>query len=289
MTDHTASFRQGRPTQRGLLNPGLAHAHGRVLTGPRELCDGVRVMFTARDGGVSTGPYGSLNLSGGVGDDPAAVAANRDLVLRALGPGPRALGLMRQVHGTGVARLPADPSCPVGAGHDNPPAGTGGASPQADALYTDSAAIALGALGADCAAVLIADPVAGLVGAAHAGRPGMAAGVAPALVAAMTAAGAEADRMHALIGPAICGQCYEVPAAMRDEVGALVPGSACTTRTGTPGIDLRAGLRGQLTRLGVGTVSDDARCTAESPELYSYRRDGTTGRFAGLIWLAPAR
>jgi polyphenol oxidase len=253
-------------------NPALAAR-------PRELCDGVRVMFTGRDGGVSSGAYSSLNLSDGVGDAPAAVAANRDLVLRGLGAGPSALGLMRQVHGTGVARLPADAG-QRSAGQD---------SPEADALYTGSPAIALGVLGADCAAVLIADPVARLAGAAHAGRPGMAAGVVPALVAAMTRAGARADRMHALIGPAICGRCYEVPAAMRDEVAELVPGSACTTRTGTPGIDLRAGLRGQLARLGVGQVSDDARCTAESPELYSYRRDGTTGRFAGLIWLAPAR
>jgi polyphenol oxidase len=245
-----------------------------VTGGPEPLCDGVRVMFTSRSGGVSTGPYGSLNLSDGVGDDPAAVAANRDAVLRGPGVGASTLGLMRQVHGTGVVRLPAD---------------GGTESPEADAIYTDSAAIALGALGADCAAVLIADPVAGLIGAAHAGRPGMAKGVVPALVAAMTAAGGQAERMHAMIGPAICGQCYEVPAAMRDEVGAAVPGSACTTRAGTPGIDLRAGLRGQLTGLGVGHVSDDARCTAESPELYSYRRDGTTGRFAGLIWLAPAR
>lgn len=239
---------------------------------PRELCDGVRVLFTGRDGGVSTGPYGSLNLSAGVGDDPASVAANRDRVLRGLGPGPRTLGWMRQVHGTGVAYCPAAPEPD---------------SPEADAVYTDSAAIALGALGADCAPVLLADPVAGLVGAAHAGRPGMAAGVVPALVAAMTAAGARASRMHAIVGPAICGQCYEVPAAMRDEVGRLVPGSACVTRAGTPGIDLRAGLRGQLASLGVAQVSDDDRCTAETAGLYSYRRDGTTGRFAGLIWLVP--
>lgn len=93
--------------------------------------------------------------------------------------------------------------------------------------------------------------------------------------------------MHAIIGPSICGQCYEVPAGMRDEVAAVVPGSACVTRKGTPGLDLRAGLRGQLAALGVGRLSDDPRCTAETAELFSYRRDGQTGRFAGLIWLAP--
>jgi purine-nucleoside/S-methyl-5'-thioadenosine phosphorylase / adenosine deaminase len=243
----------------------------------RELCDGVLVMFTERAGGVSTGKFGSLNLSDGVGDDPAAVASNRDRVLRRLGQGPRRLGWMRQVHGTSVAYLP-DSSAAGGSAED---------SPEADAAYTDSPAIALGVLGADCAPVLVADPVAGLVGAAHSGRPGLAAGVVPALVEAMTTAGAAAARMHAMIGPAICGQCYEVPAAMRDEIAGLAPGSGCTTRAGTPGIDLRSGIRGQLTRLGVGRIADDDRCTAESDELYSYRRDGTTGRFAGLIWLAP--
>ncbi|MHB1431143.1 MAG: polyphenol oxidase family protein, partial [Streptosporangiaceae bacterium] len=127
---------------------------------------------------------------------------------------------------------------------------------------------------------------AGLIGAAHAGRPGMAAGVVPALVASMRAAGAEPARLHALIGPAICGRCYEVPEQMRSQVAALVPGSACVTSHGTAGIDLRAGLHGQLAALGVTAVRDDARCTAESPELFSYRRDGRTGRFAGLIWFS---
>jgi polyphenol oxidase len=147
--------------------------------------------------------------------------------------------------------------------------------------------VALGALAADCAPVLVADPVARLVGAAHAGRPGMAAGVVPALVTAMAQAGGRPERMHAIVGPSICGGCYEVPGPMRDEVAAAVPESACVTRKGTPGIDLRAGLHAQLAALGIGQVSDDGRCTAETDELFSYRRDGATGRFAGLIWLTP--
>jgi purine-nucleoside/S-methyl-5'-thioadenosine phosphorylase / adenosine deaminase len=249
---------------------------------PQSLCAGVRVLFTSRAGGVSSGAFRGLNLSDGVGDDPAAVAGNRDRVLRAIGPGPASLAWMRQVHGAEVVYVDASSRHSRAA----TPAGSA-ASPQADAIFTDSAHVALGALGADCAAVLVADPVAGLVGAAHAGRPGMAAGVVPALIAAMTAAGAEAGRLHAVIGPSICGRCYEVPAAMRDEIDALVPGSGCATSKGTPGIDLRAGLRGQLARLGIGRIADDPRCTAESPELFSYRRDGSTGRFAGLIWLAP--
>ena len=245
---------------------------------PQALCEGVGILFTGRAGGVSAAPFGALNLSDGVGDDPSAVAANRDLVLRAIAPDARRMAWLHQVHGTTVVQVTDLP------GITQP--GVAGLAPQADAVCTRLPGVALGVLGADCAPLLVADPAARVVGAAHAGRPGMAAGVAAALIAAMTTAGAKVGRMHAVIGPAICGQCYEVPAAMRAEVEAAVPGSACTTRKGTPGIDLRAGLRGQLSRLGVAVIGDDARCTAESAELFSYRRDGTTGRFAGLIWLA---
>jgi len=234
-----------------------------------ELCDGVRTLFTARPGGTSSGRFASLNLSHSVGDDPAAVEANRQIVLGALGDGPSALAWMRQVHGADVAYASAPP----------------GQSQEADAMFARSPALALAVQVADCAPVLLADPHARLVGAAHAGRPGMAEGVVPALVEAMIDAGAEPARMHALVGPSICGRCYEVPAWMRDEVAATVPGSACVTRKGTPGIDLRAGLHAQLAGAGISAIADDLRCTAESGELYSYRRDRETGRFAALIWL----
>ncbi len=238
---------------------------------PRELAGGVLTLVTGRQGGRSAAPFWSLNLGYGVPDDPAAVAANRQLVAAACGLSADDTAWMRQAHGTDVGY--------VTAGSAAVPAG------QLDAIYTDRRGLALAVLVADCAPVLLADPVAGLIGAAHAGREGMAAGVLPALIAAMTAAGAEPARMHALIGPSICGGCYEVPAAMRDRVGGLVPASACLTRAGTPGLDIAAGLRSQLAAASVGQVSQDPRCTAESAELYSYRRDGATGRFAALIWL----
>jgi len=243
--------------------------------GPVDLCGGVRVLFTGRAGGVSTGRFATLNMSCQVGDDPVAVTANRERVLRRIGPGPLRLAWMRQVHGSAVAYIGGEAVVPEAAA----------LRPEADAVYTDSPLVAVGALAADCAPVLLADPDARIVGAAHAGRPGLAAGVVPALVAAMTAAGADPARMHVIIGPSICGQCYEVPARMRDEVGAAVPASACVTRKGTPGIDLRAGLRAQLAGLGIERVAHDPRCTAENADLFSYRRDGPTGRFAGLIWL----
>ena len=110
---------------------------------------------------------------------------------------------------------------------------------------------------------------------------------------AMVGLGAALDRCEALLGPAICGACYEVPAAMRDEVDAALPGSATRTRRGTPGLDLHAGLRKRLAALGVARVGVDPRCTAEDPDLYSYRRahrpggPNRTGRLAAVTWLDP--
>jgi polyphenol oxidase len=264
------------PTQ---YHDDLGHddaGHG-GLGRPAELAPGVLVMFTSRAGGVSVAPYDTLNMGGAVGDEAAAVAANRRLVARACGLSPEQLTWMRQVHGAAVgdARGPAQgvPSQP--------------ALPEVDAVFTDVPGRALAVLVADCAPVLLADPEARIVGAAHAGREGMASGVVTELVAAMSEAGADPARMHAAIGPHICGGCYEVPEQLRARVAARVPEAACVTRAGTPGIDVGAGIKAQLARAGLRAVSADPRCTAESPELYSYRRDGRTGRFAGLIWLSP--
>lgn len=245
------------------------------------LVPGVLAAFTGRRGGVSQPPYDSLNLSTGSGDGEAAVARNRRLVAAACGLGPARIAWMRQVHGADVGRVrePAEP----------PPAGpaTAEPAPARDASFTSVPGLALGVLSADCPGVLLADPAARIVGAAHSGRLGTARGVVPALVRAMAEAGADPARMHAVIGPAICGGCYEVPEDMRDAVAAAVPGSACLTRAGTPGLDIPAGVAGQLTAAGVRRVRIDDRCTAEDPDLYSYRRDGRTGRFAALVWLAP--
>jgi YfiH family protein len=238
---------------------------------PAELAAGVLIMVTGRRGGVSLAPYDTLNMSRSVGDQPPAVAANRRLVADACGLAPQQLSWMHQVHGSAVSRAGAAPA-------QEPP--------EADAMITDVPARALVVLVADCAPVLLADPEARIVGVAHAGREGMAAGVVTEAVTAMTAAGADPARVHAVIGPHICGGCYEVPAQMRDRVARQVPEAACVTRAGTPGIDIGAGIEAQLARTGVRTVIADPRCTAETPELYSYRRDGRTGRFAGLIWLA---
>jgi polyphenol oxidase len=259
---------------------------------PFELAPGVFVLFTGRGGGVSAAPYDTLNLGRGVGDDPAAVAANRRRAARACGLGAERLTWMRQVHGTAVryATAAPGPGPRVGAGPGEPPGDAGPADPpgpEADATYTDVAGLALGVLAADCAPVLLADPRARIVGAAHAGREGMAAGVVTELLTAMSAAGADPARVQAVIGPHICGGCYEVPEQMRARIAGRVPEVGCVTRAGTPGIDVGAGIGAQLARAGVRAVSRDPRCTAETSGLYSYRRDGRTGRFAGFVWLAP--
>jgi polyphenol oxidase len=240
---------------------------------PFELGAGAYGLFTSRAGGVSAAPYDTLNMSRAVGDEPDAVRRNRELVAAGCGLTTAGMAWMHQVHGSGVVRLrdgdlPQDPL------------------PRADAIFTDAPGTALCVMVADCAPVLVADPVGRIAGAAHAGREGMAAGVVPALVAAMSAAGADPARMRAMIGPSICGRCYEVPVPLHDRVAAAVPESSCRTSGGLPGIDIRAGIEAQLASCGVRSVRGDRRCTAETPELFSYRRDGSTGRFTGLIWLA---
>jgi YfiH family protein len=232
-------------------------------------------VVTTRAGGHSTGPFARFNLSTGVGDDPVAVAANRRRLATALGL--RGVVFLNQVHGTKVAVVDAVP----GPGEPDRP-GT-------DAAVTTLPGVALAVLTADCVPVLLADPQAGVVGVAHAGRVGAAAGVLSATLAAMEGLGARAGDCEALLGPAVCGACYEVPAEMRDAVEAALPGSATRTRRGTPGLDLRAGLRAQLAALGVAKVGVDPRCTVEDPDLYSYRRDRRTGRLAAVTWLDPSR
>jgi YfiH family protein len=232
----------------------------------------VRRVVTTRAGGASSAPFHRFNLSSGVGDDPAAVAANRRRLAAGIGLPVESVVWLRQVHGTRVAAV-----------HEPPGRELDGV----DAAVTDRPELAVAVLAADCVPVLLADPDAGVVGAVHAGRVGAADGVLAAALDTMRELGAEPERTEALLGPAVCGGCYEVPAEMRAGVDAALPGSGCLTRAGTPGLDLRAGLRRQLRTLGVQRLDTDPRCTVEDPELYSHRRDGRTGRLAAVTWLDP--
>jgi hypothetical protein len=137
--------------------------------------------------------------------------------------------------------------------------------------------------------VLFADPQAGVVAAAHAGRPGLATGVLQQTLAAMVSLGADPGRTTVVIGPAVCGRCYEVPEQMRDEVAAVVPGSAATTRQGTAALDLPAGAEAVLRREGVTSVRRVEVCTIEDERMFSHRRSlaRPTGRHAGVVMLDP--
>ncbi|MFD3543359.1 peptidoglycan editing factor PgeF [Streptomyces sp. NPDC058662] len=237
---------------------------------------GAHFAFTDRWGGVSAVPYEELNLGGAVGDDPAAVSANRALAARSLGLDPALVVWMNQVHGRDVAVVEG----PWGAGR-----GAGADVPAVDAVVTARRGLALAVLTADCTPVLLADPVAGVAGAAHAGRPGLVAGVVPAAVEAMVALGAEPGRIVARTGPAVCGRCYEVPAAMRDAVAEAVPAARAETSWGTPAVDVVAGVHAQLAAAGVVNARRSEVCTLESRDHFSYRRDRVTGRLAGYVWL----
>jgi len=231
-----------------------------------------RRLVTSRAGGASAGPYGTFNLAEHVGDDAAAVAANRGRLAGAVALPVDRFVWLEQVHGTAVRVVDGPATAPL---------------PATDAAVTAQPGLALPVLVADCVPVLLADVDAGVIGAVHAGRSGAAGGVLRRALEAMWRLGADPARTEALLGPAICGGCYEVPAELQAAVEQRLPGSACPTRVGTAGLDLRAGLATQLTALGVARIAVDTRCTAEDPELYSYRRDGVTGRQAGVVWLEP--
>jgi polyphenol oxidase len=227
-------------------------------------------VTTTRAGGVSAPPFDTFNLGDHVGDDPAAVAANRTRLATAIGLAEDAVVWMNQVHSANVVVV------------DGP---RDAAVDQTDALVTTTRGLALAVVTADCVPVLLADARAGVIGAAHAGRVGAQIGIVPRTVEEMVKAGASVADMSVLLGPAVSGRNYEVPAEMAAEVDAVLPGSRCRTAKGTPGLDIRAGLARQLTNLGIGSIDIDRRCTVEDTALFSHRRDAPTGRLASLVWM----
>jgi YfiH family protein len=229
----------------------------------------VRRVVTTRAGGVSRGPYASFNLGDHVGDDPDAVRRNRDRLAEGIGLPPRRLVWMEQIHSRTVTVVDGPADGPV---------------PATDALVTTATDLALVVVTADCVPVLLSDDEAGVIAAVHAGRIGARIGIVPAVLAAMVSLGAEPGRIGAFLGPAAGGGRYEVPAAMRADVEAHLPGSASTTVKGTPSLDLRAGIRRQLLTAGVAGVAVDPRCTISDTTLFSHRRGMPTGRLAAAIW-----
>ncbi|MFC5382223.1 polyphenol oxidase family protein [Aquipuribacter nitratireducens] len=224
-----------------------------------------------------------LVLTGDVDLGRVDDGAGRTSVARALGVPTERLLLPTQVHGDRVVEA------------------TGpwpGPAPEADAVLVRGdrleAPLAVGVRAADCMPLLLADPDAGVAAAVHVGRRGLQLGIARRAVRALRAAGAR--RVVARAGPTVCGRCYEVPDALRAEVATAVPEAAATTRIGTPAVDIVAGVRAQLARpadpvLDGGPVALDlawCRCTLESPDLASHRRDATPRRHAAVVVVDPA-
>ncbi|TVS11350.1 MAG: peptidoglycan editing factor PgeF [Wenzhouxiangella sp.] len=227
---------------------------------------GVQAFSTTRSGGVSTGPWTSLNLGAACGDDPAAVGQNRRR-LQALLPGlPHWL---RQVHGKRVIHL------------DDWHAGI-----EADAAWTDRPGQVLAILTADCLPIVLADRQARLVAAAHAGWRGLAADIPGHLVRSLPVS---AGRLTAWIGPGIGPERYLVGEEVRTAFTALDAALAqafTDTETGRIRADLTFIARTLLRRAGVEQVLDCGLCTASDPQrFFSYRRDGRCGRMATLTWM----
>lgn len=233
----------------------------------------VRMVFTSRAGGVSRSPYDAFNLGTHVGDDPADVTANRQRLADILGLPTERFVWMEQLHTNTVTVVDGPAEEPVAA---------------TDAIVTREKNLALCVLVADCTPVLLSDHTAGVIAAAHAGRMGARNGIVRRTVEQMVALGAAPERIQVLLGPAAAGESYEVPAEMAADVEKHLPGSRTTTKQGTAGIDVRAGLVRQLMGMGVTHIDADPRDTITDTDFFSHRRDGVTGRQAGVIWMPDA-
>lgn len=228
----------------------------------------VRMVFTTRAGGASASPYDSFNLGDHVGDDPEAVAANRQRLAKVTGVDD--IIWMEQLHTNTVTVVDKSTQVPVEA---------------TDAIVTTTPRLGLGVLVADCVPVLFADTKAHVIAAAHAGRMGARNGIVANTIDKMVELGATPANIQVLLGPAAAGRNYQVPEDMANDVEAHLPGSKTRTTKGTWGVDVRAGLIRQLMSKGVTAIEADPRCTIEDTDFFSYRRQGKTGRQAGLIWL----
>lgn len=230
---------------------------------------GVRAVITTRAGGHSGGPFASFNLAEHVGDDSAAVAANRARLRAALRLPAEPLWL-EQVHGADVARF-----------------GAGGKPPRADAAVAAAAGQVCAVLVADCLPVIFASRDGSAFGIAHAGWRGLAAGVLERTLEALDRPAAE---VLAWLGPCIGPQAFEVG---EEVYRAFVGADPAAGRRFAPNprgrwwADLAGLARDRLAAAGVAGIHGGGTCTYEDPaRFFSYRRDGVTGRFAALVWRA---
>lgn len=222
--------------------------------------------FTDRRDGVSRPPYDARNLAAHVGDDPNAVRANREALAHELAVG--AVTWMGPVHGIDIAVIDA-PHAIV---------------PNVDALATSAAGVPLATLGADCVPLLLA--AGDLVVAAHVGWRGLVEGMTAQLVDLLTGRGIDPASAQVLLGPAVCGECYGIPVERAELIGEACPQALVVARNGDPGADIRTGLAAEWQAVGA-QVQPIGGCTFEDPQLFSHRRDGVTGRQAGVIAWMP--
>lgn len=224
------------------------------VTIPVALGTRAHAVFTTRLGGVSEGSFASLNLGGRAGDSEEAVTSNRAALQRAL---QADLSLVAQVHGNEVF----DADTVVDSW--NTPYGfdaTGFADSQlrieSDAQVSTAHSLALGMFAADCLPVLLADDEAGVIAAAHCGRKGLMAGVLDSAIEAMCKKGAERSRINAVLGPCICGNCYEVGESIALDFEKRYPQTVTETRFGGIGIDIAEAARIDLALAGVANIVD---------------------------------
>lgn len=235
------------------------------VTIPVPLGTASHVVFTTRLGGISQGEYAALNFGGHAGDDPRAVLAHRQTLQSVLAV---KLSLVAQVHGNSV--FDADSITCVNApyGHDATGFIDQAYRVEADAQVSTMRSHALGMFAADCLPVLLADDEAGVIGAAHCGRRGLMQGVIDKTVEAMCAKGAQASRMTAILGPCICGDCYEVGEEIARDFERRYPQTLTRTRFGGVGIYLAEAARIDLALAGVGDiVSAESRVRAATQYL----------------------
>jgi hypothetical protein len=229
-----------------------------------------RAVWTDRHGGVSEPPYDTANLAMTGGDQPAAATENRRRLAATLGlPPPDAWWWLRQVHGRDVVVA------------DSPPPT---APPEADAIVTAQPGLPLVVLTADCAPIALASDSA--AGAVHAGWPGLLAGVIEAAVTELRAVGT--GPVRAVLGPCVHPARYEFgPADLDRLIDRFGPAVASRTDDGAPALDVPAAVRIALERAGVPDLDDVAVCTSASPDHFSHRRDGLTGRQGLVVVLEP--
>ena len=227
---------------------------------------GVRALITTRSGGVSGAPFASMNLGDHVGDDARACSENRRRLHTRLPAEPL---WMRQIHGVGVIE-----------------AQSWRQGVEADGAVARAAGSVIGVLTADCLPVLFCDVEAKVVGVAHAGWRGLAAGILEATIAKMAI---DPGRLMAYLGPGIGVEAYEVGEDVRDAFARVDAGAAQAFMPHTPGkffADLYLLARQRLAKTGIMAIHGGEFCTfAEEERFFSYRRDGPTGRMASLIWI----